>query len=299
MNFRRGRSRHCFFHVHQAANPGCENTPDQWLFPRFGNPRVGWWRDELAASITMFRGYSSGSVIACSDSRKRTRLRAARFDSESQAKKKKEKRRRKKKIAPVHAPVFALHRVWLVRAYTYIYLKARLRGVRDKYKATRYPWMRRPTEEDRWAEAWFFLVIKNYAPRPACVKARGFVNIFSAVYAFGLAKRRDKVSAYFPGSPFVPTPKGGTTNHHPLFSFIPFCSSFLFVLSSTSHSSHPLVTIIFPDFPVGNSNFFLPAKNDKSSSMRKSSPVAAFVVMSPSACLQFATAQTRPRWFLS
>lgn len=113
----------------------------------------------------------------------------------------------------------------------------------------------RTDEEDRWAEAWFFLVIKNYAPRPVCVKARGFVNIFRPVCAFGLAKRRDKVSAYFPGSPLGYHPNG--TKPLSLLFIHTFSSSFLsFVLSRFSQRPTPSPfsvrqTIIFPDFPPG------------------------------------------------
>lgn len=91
-----------------------------------------------------------------------------------------------------------------------------------------------------------------------CVKARGFVNIFRPVCAFGLAKRRDKVSAYFPGSPLSYHPNG-TTDQTPLLFIHTFSSSFLsFVLSRFSHRPPPSLpllsvrqTIIFPDFPPG------------------------------------------------
>ena len=190
----------------------------------------------------MFRGYSfsTGSVIARSDSRKRTRIRV--------------RQRIAEKRSLLCTLVFALRRVRLV----HVQMQRRDHAARDIYEGTGYPWMRLPTEEDRSVEAWFFLVIKNYAPRPVWVKARGFVNIFRLVRAFGLAKRRDKVGAYFPGSLLAPTPTGPP--NHPLSSFIhfplPFFFFFFSVLSffrSFLHQSeaHPPPTIIFPDFPVG------------------------------------------------
>lgn len=95
-----------------------------------------------------------------------------------------------------------------------------------------------------------------------CVKARGFVNIFRPVCAFGLAKRRDKVSAYFPGSPLGYHPNGTTDQPlpspppplHSYFFPLPFFRSF-FPASVRDHPPLPPFsvrqTIIFPDFPPG------------------------------------------------
>ena len=207
----------------------------------------------------MFRGYSfsTGSVIARSDSRKRTRIRV--------------RQRIAEKRSLLCTLVFALRRVRLV----HVQMQRRDHAARDIYEGTGYPWMRLPTEEDRSVEAWFFLVIKNYAPRPVWVKARGFVNIFRLVRAFGLAKRRDKVGAYFPGSLLAPTPTGPP--NHPLSSFIHFPLPFFFFFFRSfvlSFFPPPVRGPPSPDdnlpwFSSRNSNFFLPAKNDKSSSMWK------------------------------
>ena len=42
VNFRRGRPRHCFFTFIKPPITGVKIRPDQWLFSRLVNPRVGW-----------------------------------------------------------------------------------------------------------------------------------------------------------------------------------------------------------------------------------------------------------------
>lgn len=197
-------------------------------------------RDELAVSIT--RGHSSAWFGYRALRQPETNAVYIRAHSTSNRRKKKKKNRSS-------TLVFALRR----RHTRAPHLKARPHAPR--VINTQVIRECRTDEEDRWAEAWFFLVIKNYAPRPVCVKARGFVNIFRPVYAFGLAKRRDKVSAYFPGSPLGYHPNG--TKPLSLLFIHTFSSSFLsFVLSRFSQRPTPSPfsvrqTIIFPDFPPG------------------------------------------------
>lgn len=221
----------------------------QLLFPWFENSIVTCPRDELAVSISrVFRGHSSAWFGYRALRQPETNAVYTRaFDIESEGKKEK-----KVELGSSSTLVFALRR----RHTRAPHLKARPHAPR--VINTQVIRECRTDEEDRWAEAWFFLVIKNYAPRPVCVKARGFVNIFRPVCAFGLAKRRDKVSAYFPGSPpLLPwlSPQTPSPLHSYFFLFLPFFRS---LFPASVRGALPLLCPTddnLPWFSTRNSNF--------------------------------------------